>query len=297
MFLKRLASVTVLGGIAAMSQGFRRQEKAASTQEPLLKTSLNAYSFNQALTNGKMNIDQLLEFCAKHGFEGVDLTGYYFPGYPKPPADDYIFHVKRKAFSLGLGISGTGVRNDFTYSDKTKLTESLELVKQWTDVAAKLGAPVIRVFAGTQEMPAAARPATGKQVIEYLRVCADYGKQKGVIIAMQNHNDFIKTAEHVHNVMKGVNSEWFGLVLDIGSYRSGDPFAQIGETAKYAVNWQIKENMFVQGREVVTDLKKLIPIIKASGYRGYLPIETLGPGDPELKVPAMLNALKKELAK
>ncbi|HYG17880.1 MAG TPA: hypothetical protein VD816_03085 [Ohtaekwangia sp.] len=83
-----------------------------------LRTSLNAFSFNTPLLEGKMNLGDMLEFCAATGFDGVDITGYYFNGYPEVPPDAYLFEVKRKAFELGLAISGTGVRNDFTIPDK-----------------------------------------------------------------------------------------------------------------------------------------------------------------------------------
>ena len=36
-------------------------------------------------------------------------------------------------------------------------------------------------------------------------------------------------------------------------------------------------------------------IIKSSGYKGYLPIETLGEGDPKTKVIALLAKLKKAM--
>jgi hypothetical protein len=59
------------------------------------------------------------------------------------------------------------------------------------------------------------------------------------------------------------------------------------------VTWQIKENVWIDGKETPTDFVKLFRIIKKSGYRGYLPIETLGAGDPYKKVPALLeNVLK-----
>ena len=41
-----------------------------------LKTSLNAYSFNDPLTKGEMTIFDMLEFCANAGFDAVDITGY-----------------------------------------------------------------------------------------------------------------------------------------------------------------------------------------------------------------------------
>ena len=50
--------------------------------------------------------------------------------------------------------------------------------------------------------------------------------------------------------------------------------------------------MFFNGIEQKTDLQKVIAIIKRSGYRGYLPIETLGPGDPKIKVPLFLAQVR-----
>ena len=84
----------------------------------MLKTSLNAYSFNKALNDnlkgrGKgVTLFDLLDYCAEQNFDGIDPTGYFFPGYPKVPSDKYINDFKRRAFVLGLDISGTGVRND-----------------------------------------------------------------------------------------------------------------------------------------------------------------------------------------
>ena len=40
---------------------------------------------------------------------------------------------------------------------------------------------------------------------------------------------------------------------------------------------------------------KLFKIIKKAGYRGYLPLETLGAGDPYKKVPVLLKKVRKAL--
>ena len=40
-------------------------------------------------------------------------------------------------------------------------------------------------------------------------------------------------------------------------------------------------------------MDKLMGIIKSSGYKGYLPIETLGEGDPKTKVNTLFAKLKK----
>ncbi len=68
----------------------------------------------------------LFDFCAKHGFEGLDATGYFFPGHPKVPADEFVNNLKRRAFDLGIGISGTGVRNNLTTANKAVRAASVQ---------------------------------------------------------------------------------------------------------------------------------------------------------------------------
>ena len=70
---------------------------------------------------------------------------------------------------------------------------------------------------------------------------------------------------------------------------------EIARSVKYTVNWQIKENVFINGAEKETDMDKLLGIIKSSGYKGYLPIETLGKGDPKIKVITLLAKLQKAI--
>jgi len=117
-----------------------------------IKLALNAYSFSKLLNDhakgrdSGMSLLQLVEFCARHGFDGFDPTGYFFPGYPKAPADEYVNELKRRAFDAGLGISGTGVRNNFTTADKAVRAAGVKHIKEWVEVAARLGAPVLRVL-------------------------------------------------------------------------------------------------------------------------------------------------------
>lgn len=257
----------------------------------LLKTSLNAYSFNEPLMNKTMRLDDLLVFASQQHFDGVDLTGYYFPDYPNVPSDEYIFHIKKKAHHLGLSVSGMGVRNDFTQPDREVRRREVERVKNWIIVAAKMGAPVLRIFSGVIIPKDYSWLEIATWMADDLKECADFGAKYGVFTAIQNHNDFIKTADDVHKIFDMVRHDWLGLVLDIGSYRSGDPYEQIKSTIQYAVNWQIKENIFENGIEKKVDLAKLFNIIKNSAYKGFIPIETLGKGDPFTKV----AAFKKEV--
>jgi sugar phosphate isomerase/epimerase len=244
-----------------------------------------------------MSLDEVLEFCADLGFDAVDPTGYYFPGYPEVAEDSYLYRIKRKAFRLGLDISGTGVRNDFTLADDVKRKAEVELVKRWVDFSAKFGAPALRVFSGRGVPEGKTRAEVNTWLAQALRECVEYSSAHGVMIVLQNHADFIETSDHVLQALKDVNSEWLAVNLDIGSFRTRDPYAEIARIAPYAATWQIKENLYVDGKEEKTDLDRIVRIVRESGYRGYLPLETLGAGDPKVKVPKFLDQVRASLAR
>jgi len=283
----RVAAVSAPAGTAFA------QRKVARASGVRVKLGLNAYSFNQPLTQGSMTLADVVDYCAAHGIDALDATGYYFPGYPKVPGDDYLFSLKRRAFVNGVALSGTGVRNDFTVADPAARAADLQMVKNWIEVAAKLGAPVIRVFTGRGIAEGHTFDETLEWMIPLFRDCAAYGKRYGVIVGLQNHNDFLKTAAQTIRVIDGVGSDWFGSILDIGSLRQGDPYAEIEKLLPYAVSWQLKEKVGRGTVEEATDLQKVKAIIDRGGYRGYLPVETLGPGDPREKVAVFIEQARK----
>jgi sugar phosphate isomerase/epimerase len=267
---------------------------AAVAREPgvKLKLALNAYSFDKPLMAHTMTLEDVVHFCAQQRVDALDATGYYFPGYPKAPADQYVYNLKRTAFLNGVQLSGTGVRNDFAVPDAAARRRDVQMVKDWIEVASKLGAPVIRVFTGK------ARPEgyTFDQVLSWMipefQECAEYGKQHGVILGLQQHNDFLKTAEETIRVIEAVNSPWFGDILDVGSLRTHDPYHEIEKLVPYAVSWQLKEKVGYGTQEVDTDLKRIKGIIDKVGYRGVLPFEALGSGDPRDRITAFLQQIR-----
>ncbi len=161
------------------------QKKIARSEDANVKISLNAYSFTKPLLNyakdrGKgprMTLFDFMDFAAAQGFDAVDLTAYFFPGYPEVPSNEFINQVKKYAFQLGLDISGTGIRNDFANPNPAKRAADVKHVKEWIEVAAKLGAPVIRVFSGP--IPVGyenKRDEIEKYMTESLKECAEHGE-------------------------------------------------------------------------------------------------------------------------
>ncbi len=269
-----------------------------------IKLALNAYSFNSVLMEKgtpekpAFTLFDLLDWCADQNIEAIDLTAYYIPSYPNVPTDEYIYELKRKAFKLGIEFSGTGIRNNFASPDPKARAADIELAKEWIIVAQKLGAPVIRLFAG--EIPKGYEnkwDEVADWMIECFKECASFGAQHGVIIGIQNHGGMLQTAEECIKVVKAIDSQWAGITLDIGNLKVADPYVDIAAVIPYAVNWQVKENVFGNPREVKTDYNRIMKLIKNSNYRGYVPVETLKQAgkesyDPFVSVPKIMKEVK-----
>jgi sugar phosphate isomerase/epimerase len=249
-----------------------------------LTLTLNAFSFNRPLRDGEMSLDELFQFASQVGFPAVDLTAYYIPGYPNVPGDEVLYQIKKSAFRSGLSLSGTGIRNDFTFRNAEKHQENIELTKAWIVAASKLGIPFVRLFDGKGTEAGPDRNQTLTQIIQAFEECAEFGAQHGVMVAFQNHHDYIKSTDEVLKVLESVKSEWFGLMLDVGSVLGDDPYDEIEKLIPYAISWQVKENVRWGSERKPTDFKRLMQIVNESSYTGYFPLETLGEGDPRKKV-------------
>lgn len=287
-----LLSRRALIGAAAALPAFPMPPRPARLAGSGVRVGLNVYSFNEPLRKGAMTLFDAVRFCAEHRIAGIDATGYYFPGYPARPPEEFVRRLKREAFLHGVAIFGTGVRNDFTLPDAGARRREAQLVRDWIDVAAALGAGILRIFSG-RGVP---EGHTFEQALEWMaplmRECADYGASRGVMIGIQNHDDFLKTAAQTIRLLEAVNHDWCGVILDVGSLRQGDPYEEIAGLIPYAVSWQLKENVAPAGHEQPTEMKRIRSLIEQHGYRGWLPIETLGAGDPREKIVRLLERVR-----
>jgi len=256
--------------------------------------SLNAYSFNSMLRSGEMTFFDMMEFAADIGLNAVDLTTYYFPSYPEIPSNSELFDMKRKALELGLDIPWTGVRSDFVNPDVNARKADQEMLRNWLAVSSKLGASIIRIFTGRLSNQEYARDEVKEWLVDEFKTCAKYGEEAGVIVALQNHHEFLFTSDEVIDILKQVDSHWFGLILDIGSLRTGNTYEEIEKLAPYANYWFVKEYVYPDGNKTPVDMRKIATIIKNQGYRGYISFESLSDGDPKQIITTMLNSFKAE---
>jgi sugar phosphate isomerase/epimerase len=248
----------------------------------MMKIGCCAYSYRDALSSGQMTLSDFLQRCVEMGVDGVELTAYYF----KDTSPETLYKVKQEAYKRGLDICGTAVGNAFTSPDEGKRQEQIQLVKDWIDRAVLLGAPGIRVFAGS-----IAEGTTEAQAFDWTVAClkesADYGQQHGIMVALENHGGITGTADQTLKLLKAVGHEWVGLNLDCGNF-VGDAYADIVKAAPYAVTAHAK--VTAHGEKM--DYRRIVEILRTSGFRGYLNVEYEEKDDPFVAVPAFIKELQ-----
>jgi sugar phosphate isomerase/epimerase len=281
--LKHLAAFPFIAhGVYASERPGNKAEFNKMVRKP--KISLNLYSFNQWLQEGTIQLEEVVRFCAEEDYLAIDPTAYYFPGYPDVPDDRYLFKFKHIVFENSLEISGSGIRNNFSDPDPIHRQQDIRMIENWLVASQKMGIPVLRVFAGSGVPDPGEKKKALAWMMEDFKRCAELGGKYGVIIALQNHNEFIKTADEVIEILETVDSPWFKLHLDIGSFTVRNVYEEIGKVIPYAVNWQVKELVTIDGKKVEPDFERILRMIREHGYEGYLPLETLGPGNPKEKL-------------
>jgi len=285
-FFRRGALVAAGTAAALASGGPGAIEPVARKGVGQLKLSCCAYSYRQYLSgqDKTMTLDDFIDIAAEMGLDGVELTAYYFP---QPVTDEYLNHLKRKCFVLGLDISGTAVGNNFCTPPGPERERHVAQIKQWVDYSAALGVCCMRVFGGNVPKEASLEEAQ-KWTIESIEECCEYSGKRGVFLAMENHGGITASPKEMLPIVQGIKSEWFGLNLDTGNFRTPDPYADLATMAPYAVTTHVKTQVGGQP----ADYKRIVEILRNAGYRGYVSLEYEDREDPRTAVPKIMRILR-----
>jgi sugar phosphate isomerase/epimerase len=244
-----------------------------------MKLSCCAYSYRDLLTAGRMRMEGFLDTCVELGFDGAELTQYYFP----EESDAYLAHVKREALRRGLDVSGTAVGGNFSHPDAEAREKQIAHVTDWVEKSARLGSPVLRVFAGGCPKGVEEEVAVG-WVQEGLEGCAGAAARFGVVLALENHGGLTGTADGVLGLLEPFSeSPWVGLNLDFGNF-TGPIYEQYARCAPLAVTTHAKVTVRQGEEREAVDYRRVVRLMREAGYRGYLAIEYEEPDDPVVGV-------------
>jgi sugar phosphate isomerase/epimerase len=283
-------------GVALNSRSARAIPPIGRSRPSHLKLSIAAYSYRDYLSGKKtpkLDLFQFVNLAADMGLDAVEPTSYYFP---TDVSSDYLNRLKLHAFVLGLDVSGTAVGNNFCLPPGPKRDVEIAGVLRWIDRAAELGAPVIRIFAGN-----VAKGSTEDQAvawaIEGINAVLPHAAKKGIVLALENHGGITTTARQTMQIVKAIDAPNFGVNLDTGNFRGGDPYDEMAQLAPYALNVQVKteiERGRGNGREPA-DLARIVAILRESRYSGYVVLEYEAAEDPMKAIPRHTKTLRELL--
>jgi sugar phosphate isomerase/epimerase len=286
-------ALTTGTGLALGASPVAAIEPIPRTGKPHLRLSLAAYGYRKYLDLKKpaaqpMTLDDFIQTAADMDLDAVELTAYYF----RQTTPEYLAHLKGKCTVLGLDISGTAVGNNFCLPDAAKHKEQIASVKQWIEHSSRLGAKTLRIFAGTKDKSETEEQARDRCVAA-IQECCDHAAKYGVFLALENHGGITLTIEQMMTLIKAIKHDWFGINVDTGNFRGQHIYEDIAKLLPYAVNVQLKTEIQPDKTKEEADLKRLIDILRAANYRGYVALEYEAEEDPKTAVPRHVATLRK----
>jgi sugar phosphate isomerase/epimerase len=257
-----------------------------------LRIGLAAYSMRQYLqakpaTRGAMDLAGFVDWAATLDTDAVELTSYFFPA---EITRSYLNDLKRRCHLNGLDISGGAIRNNFTLPPGPELEKWFSHLDMWLDHYAALGAPVIRVFAGVPPKEVKEEQGIANAIVNLRRAC-DMAATRGVILGLENH-DYLTDIDRMLPIVKAVDSPWFGVNLDSGNVDRADVYPELAKIVPYAVNVQLKVETGPSQAKTVTDIPRVVGMLKQAGFRGYIVLEYESKPEPYEAIPKHLAELR-----
>ncbi|MBP9902822.1 MAG: sugar phosphate isomerase/epimerase family protein [Verrucomicrobiota bacterium] len=287
MFLKQTA---VLSAGLSLTPGLTAAPAAA--KPPPFKISLAEWSLHKALFEKKLDhLDFPKAARQDYGIEAIELVNQFFKDKAKNKA--YLADFKQRAEGEGVKIllimcDDEGHLGD---ADETKRLQAVENHYQWAEAAKFFGCHSIRVNAYSTGTPDEQRD----RAADGLRRLAEFGEPLGLNVIVENHGGNSSRGDWLTSVIKQVNRPNCGILPDFGNFQDYDRYQAVAEMMPFAKAVSAKTNDFdAQGNCVETDYHRMLKIVLAAGYHGYLGIEYEG---EKLSEPEGIRATKKLLEK
>ena len=272
-----------------------------------MKLGCSTWSYAAAFRAGRIDVPAWLEVCADElPVDSVELLDLHLPD----TSPETLRDIKKRCIDLNLTLAGIGVTNDFG-PERGRAAE-VEKVQQWCDVAAYMGAPVVRVFAGW--IPSALDEPEDSRVAGFfrrvfgtrqpdrrriwsdaagaLRQCADYAAERGIVLALQNNRSqgILGSPFELFQMLHDAGSPWLRACLDPADFANT---AGIDLCVPRTVQARARiRDVREDGSDATVAWPELLRILALSGYRGHLLLDYDGAEEPETAVPRAARYLR-----
>ena len=259
----------------------RVRAATAAEAEKLFKISLAEWSLHKALFAKKLSH---LEFPrvakSEFGITAVEHVNQFWMDKAKDAA--YVGELKK--ITDGEGIVNVLImcdrEGDLGDPDPPKRQQAVENHFKWVEAGKTLGCHSIRVNARStgsydEQMERAA---------DGLRKLSEFAAKHGLNIIVENHGGLSSNGAWLAGTIRKVALKNCGTLPDFGNFvidkakgEEYDRYKGVEEMMPYAKGVSAKSHDFdASGNETHTDYRRMLKIVMAAGYHGFIGIEYEG---------------------
>jgi sugar phosphate isomerase/epimerase len=257
----------------------------------MMKLSVMSLSFKGAFQAGAMDVSSFADLCRELNADGIDFNARSI-GEGAAASAAAIIALKERCIRHGLAIACLSIPNNFG-KPADQVPAEIAMTKRWIDRALLLGAPQVRVFAGTPNK-SEPREVTWRRCSAALKEVADYGYGQGVLVSLQNHNHgaLTETGDDVLRFLQEAGPH-LSHVWDTGQY-VGSPgasgadatagaqevlYRSLQQTVGRATHVRCKFYRVTTDGEAWLDYPRIFAMLREAGYNGFCSIVYEGKGD------------------
>jgi len=253
----------------------------AEDKPPLFKISLAEWSLHRALNANKLtNLDFPRIAKSEFGITACEYVNQFWMDKAKDAA--YLAELKKITESEGITnvLIMCDREGDLGDADETKRAQAVDNHKKWVEAAKTLGCHSIRVNARStgsydEQMDRAA---------DGLRKLSEFAKQSGLNVIVENHGGLSSNGAWLAATIKKVGLPNCGTLPDFGNFtidkakgEEYDRYRGVEELMPFAKGVSAKSHDFdAQGNETHTDYRRMMKIVLAANYHGFVGIEYEG---------------------
>lgn len=289
------ASAAALAATACLPRSAR---SARTADRPLFRISLAQWSLHRTIFAGELdNLDFPQAAKQDYGIEAVEYVNQFFKDKAKDTA--YLAELAKRADDEGVTnvlimCDGLGNLGD---PDNAARKKAIENHFPWVEAAKRLGCHSVRVNAAS----AGTFEEQQKLAADGLSRLAEYAAQMEMGVIVENRGGLSSNGQWLAGVMRLVDKPNCGTLPDFGSFHDYDRYLGMEELMPFAKGVSAKSHEFDEaGNEVRTDFARMLKLMLAAGYHGWVGIEyegtTLGEAEGIRATKRLLERLRTDLA-
>ena len=278
-------------GLGAAQDPAVAAKPAAADPKPL-RISLAQWSLHKSLFAGAVKpLDFPAVAARDHGIRGVEYVNSFYRDLIGK--EGFAEDLRRRCSDAGVTsvlimCDGEGALGD---PSDAKRTKSVDNHRQWLDLAKHLGCHSIRVNAQSD----GERAEQARLSADGLRRLAEAAKPLGLNVIVENHGGLSSHGDWLAGVIKAVAMDNCGTLPDFGNFYEYDRYQGVEDLMPFAKAVSAKSYDFdAQGNETKIDYPRMLGLVRAAGYSGWVGIEYEG---GRLSEPDGIKATKELLAR